>query len=48
MIHLTLHCSGFVEEGRQRKAIWRNGGWKDVIIMGLLIDDWAKSHNLEQ
>ncbi|KAH9485804.1 Spermidine N(1)-acetyltransferase [Psilocybe cubensis] len=33
---------GFIEEGRQRKAIWSNGGWIDNIQMGMLVDDWKE------
>ncbi|KIM42296.1 hypothetical protein M413DRAFT_57698, partial [Hebeloma cylindrosporum] len=28
--------SGFIQEGRQRKANWVNGAWKDIIQMGIL------------
>ncbi|KAF9556291.1 acyl-CoA N-acyltransferase, partial [Agrocybe pediades] len=31
---------GFVVEGRQRKALWRNGKWRDVILMGILFEEW--------
>ncbi|PPQ73137.1 hypothetical protein CVT25_010766 [Psilocybe cyanescens] len=31
---------GFIEEGRQRKAAWINGGWKDIIQMGILVEEW--------
>jgi RimJ/RimL family protein N-acetyltransferase len=27
---------GFVEEGRQRAHVWRNGGYVDVLFMGLI------------
>ncbi|PPQ89473.1 hypothetical protein CVT25_011999 [Psilocybe cyanescens] len=33
---------GFIEEGRQRKAVWINGGWKDNILMGILVDEWKE------
>ncbi|KIM42299.1 hypothetical protein M413DRAFT_444726 [Hebeloma cylindrosporum] len=33
---------GFVDEGRQRQARWINGEWKDIIHMGILVDEWKK------
>jgi steroid Delta-isomerase len=31
--------SGFVEEGRRRKAYWRHGGWVDGVLFGLVRED---------
>ena len=31
---------GFVEEGRERQAIFRDGRFQDLIAMGLLADEW--------
>ena len=31
---------GFQEEGRLRKAIWRDGRWWDELILGILDDEW--------
>ncbi|KAJ3517519.1 hypothetical protein NLJ89_g461 [Agrocybe chaxingu] len=31
---------GFMLEGNQRKAHWSDGRWKDIIQMGILVDDW--------
>lgn len=31
---------GFVEEGRTRESVWQDGGWIDVIQMGLLDREW--------
>jgi RimJ/RimL family protein N-acetyltransferase len=31
---------GFVEEGRQRRHLFVNGEYVDVVIMGLLRDEW--------
>ncbi len=31
---------GFVEEGRRRQALYRNGLYLDSIVMGLLYNDW--------
>lgn len=33
---------GFVEEGRKRKAVFKDGQYVDEIIMGLLRDDYVK------
>ncbi|KAH9480284.1 putative N-acetyltransferase YoaA [Psilocybe cubensis] len=33
---------GFVEEGRHRKIVWMNGGWKDTYYMGILEDEWRE------
>ncbi|KAF8899796.1 acyl-CoA N-acyltransferase [Gymnopilus junonius] len=32
---------GFVLEGTQRKSNWIDGGWRDVYLMGMLIEDWV-------
>lgn len=34
---------GFVEEGRLRQRDWRDGAYHDVLIMGILRDEWAAS-----
>ncbi len=31
---------GFVEEGRMRQAIYRDGRYLDMIVMSLLKEDW--------
>ena len=31
--------SGFVREGRRRKAYWRHGGWVDGVLFGLVRED---------
>ncbi|KAI1385439.1 putative GNAT family acetyltransferase [Hypoxylon trugodes] len=33
---------GFKEEGRQREAMWFNGGWHDYVIHGILEDEWRE------
>jgi RimJ/RimL family protein N-acetyltransferase len=35
---------GFVEEGRLRQAFRRDGKYHDMIIMGLLSDEFCKAH----
>ena len=40
----SLACQkkcGYVEEGRRRQAILVDGVWVDVIIIGLLSDEWC-------
>ena len=32
--------SGFIQEGRQRKVNWVESAWKDIIQMGILVEDW--------
>ncbi|MEO6014561.1 MAG: GNAT family protein [Devosia sp.] len=32
---------GFVEEGRQRAQVWSNGRYDDLVVMGLLRDEWT-------
>ncbi|GLB38265.1 putative acetyltransferase (GNAT) domain containing protein [Lyophyllum shimeji] len=32
---------GFVEEARTRKLVWIDGGWRDLVHMGILDDEWA-------
>ncbi len=36
---------GFIEEGRLRKAYYRDGEFRDTCIMGLLRTDWDKLKN---
>ena len=31
---------GFVEEGRERQAIFRDGRFQDLVLMGLLAEEW--------
>jgi RimJ/RimL family protein N-acetyltransferase len=33
---------GFVEEGRERQAIFRAGRFHELVVMGLLADEWRK------
>ena len=34
---------GFVREGVLRGSDWQPGGWCDVVVYGLLVDDWLRS-----
>jgi len=33
---------GFVLEGRTREAAWKNGGWHDLLEMGMLEREWRE------
>ena len=40
---LRLHRKvGFREEGRQREALFKNGQYHDLVIFGLLREEWKK------
>ena len=32
---------GFKEEGRLRKAVYQNGDYTDLIVLGLLKEEWG-------
>jgi RimJ/RimL family protein N-acetyltransferase len=38
---------GFVVEGRTREAAWKNGGWHDLIEMGMLEGEWRERYLIE-
>ncbi|KAF2101189.1 acyl-CoA N-acyltransferase [Rhizodiscina lignyota] len=38
---------GFVVEGRTREAAWKNGGWHDVIEMGMLEGEWREKYLID-
>ena len=41
VVGLKLYLnSGFREEGRQRQAIWRDGAWRDYVLMSILEDEY--------
>lgn len=37
----AYRASGFVEEGRLRKHTYQNGAYCDVVLMGMLREEWA-------
>jgi len=37
--------SGFVQEVVERKARWLDGGWADMILMGILAEEWEERQN---
>ena len=41
-LHLRL---GFKEEGRQREAVFKNGGYHDHVMFGLLRKEWLTQNN---
>lgn len=39
---IRSYCScGFKEEGRLRSHVWTNGHYEDLVIMGLLREEWG-------
>jgi RimJ/RimL family protein N-acetyltransferase len=42
-IHI-YHKLGFVEEGVMRQSLYRNGQWHDIILMGLLKEEYLSKH----
>lgn len=38
----VLEKAGFMQEGRLRREVKRNGRWMDVLHFGLLREEWAK------
>jgi RimJ/RimL family protein N-acetyltransferase len=39
---------GFVVEGRTREAVWKNGGWHDLIEMGMLEGEWRGRYLIDR
>lgn len=37
----AYRACGFVEEGRQRAHVWSNGGYDDLVSMGILREEWV-------
>jgi len=40
--------SGFIEEGKKRKAVYKCGEYLDCILFGLLRDEWESDHRVKQ
>jgi RimJ/RimL family protein N-acetyltransferase len=38
----AYRACGFVEEGRQRAQVWSNGAYDDLLLMGLLRQEWSE------
>jgi RimJ/RimL family protein N-acetyltransferase len=40
----TAEHAGFTREGILRKPVWANGGFSDMVVFGVLADEWAQQH----
>jgi RimJ/RimL family protein N-acetyltransferase len=40
--------SGFIEEGREREAIWMHNQWHDSLKMGILRREWEAGRAVKQ
>jgi RimJ/RimL family protein N-acetyltransferase len=38
----AYRACGFVEEGRQRAHVWSDGAYDDLLLMGVLRDEWRE------
>jgi RimJ/RimL family protein N-acetyltransferase len=36
----AYRACGFIEEGRQRAHVWSNGAYDDLVLMGILREEW--------
>jgi RimJ/RimL family protein N-acetyltransferase len=39
----AYRACGFVEEGRQRAQVWSDGAYDDLLLMGVLRDEWRQA-----
>jgi RimJ/RimL family protein N-acetyltransferase len=39
----AYRACGFVEEGRQRAQVWSDGGYDDLVLMGILREAWGNA-----
>jgi len=39
----AYQACGFVEEGRQRAHVWCNGAYDDLLLMGILREEWRQA-----
>jgi RimJ/RimL family protein N-acetyltransferase len=39
----AYRACGFVEEGRQRAHVWSNGAYDDLVLMGILREEWREA-----
>ncbi len=37
----AYRAAGFIEEGRLRGHVWSDGAYDDIVLMGVLRDEWA-------
>ena len=40
----AYRACGFVEEGRQRSHVWSDGRYVDLLLMGVLREEWESLH----
>ncbi len=40
----AYRACGFVEEGRLRAHVWNDGAYVDLVVMGVLRDEWHNAH----
>lgn len=38
----AYRACGFVEEGRQRQHVWSDGAYDDLVLMGILREEWEQ------
>jgi RimJ/RimL family protein N-acetyltransferase len=41
----AYRACGFVEEGRQRAHVWSNGVYDDLLLMGVLREEWRETES---
>jgi RimJ/RimL family protein N-acetyltransferase len=41
----AYRACGFVEEGRQRAHVWSDGTYDDLVLMGVLREEWQAARN---
>lgn len=39
---------GFIEEGRRRKEVYKDGEYQDKIVLGILKEEWKEKNNLKK
>ena len=44
----SYRACGFVEEGRQRSHVWSDGRYVDLILMGVLREEWKSPNEQEK
>lgn len=40
----SLSRSGFVEERREKRYNWEDGKWLDLVLMGILEEEWTGTY----
>ena len=39
---------GFVEEGREREAVFQNRAWHDIVLLSMLEHEWEELRGLKE